>query len=108
MLHKKGLNIKLLYCICFQVLFTLFKYHHFLFWLDVTENTAADVVSTIQTETSYNSNTFILLESEDETKTESDYSYTESYASSSVFSPSLSTESSTQREWKDITEIVKE
>ncbi|XP_059174742.1 uncharacterized protein LOC131954913 [Physella acuta] len=75
---------------------------------DATENTTADVVSTIQTETSYNSNTFILLESEDETKTESDYSYTESYASSSVFSPSLSSESSTSREWRDITEIVKD
>ena len=57
---------------------------------------------------SYGSSTFVELESEDETKTESEFSYnTESNISSSeVFSSKGS--SVTYREWKDVTEIVKE
>ncbi|XP_005097529.1 uncharacterized protein LOC101853933 [Aplysia californica] len=56
---------------------------------------------------SYGSSTFIELESEDETKTESEYSsYTESISSSDVFSSRSG--SATYREWKDVTEIVKD
>ncbi|GFN99748.1 hypothetical protein PoB_002625400 [Plakobranchus ocellatus] len=66
------------------------------------------------TEPSY-TNTFIALESEDETRTASDISHTESFASSTVFSQadsdgssSSSGSGSAHREWKDVTDIVKD
>ncbi|KAK3766458.1 hypothetical protein RRG08_055677 [Elysia crispata] len=77
-----------------------------------SETAAAD--STDPTEASYATNTFIALESEDETRTASDISHSESLASSTVFSraesSSISSDGSgtTHREWKDVTDIVKD
>ena len=53
----------------------------------------------------YGSSTFI-DESEDETKTESDYSSSKSLSTSEAFSSHTATD--TYREWKDVTEIIKE
>ncbi|RUS87602.1 hypothetical protein EGW08_004647 [Elysia chlorotica] len=66
------------------------------------------------TEPSYATNTFVALESEDETRTASDISHTDSLASSTVFSQAESSKRSsedsgtTHREWKDVTDIVKD
>lgn len=72
--------------------------------------------STDPTELSYATNTFVALDSDDETRTASDISHTESFASSTVFSQADSTiggssvqsDATTGREWKDVTDIVKD
>ncbi|CAL1543822.1 unnamed protein product [Lymnaea stagnalis] len=77
----------------------------------LTDYTSPDGGTTIQSQPSYGSSTFIELDSQDETRTESDHSHTDadSFASSEVFSPSSSSSQPTiPREWKDVTEIVKD
>ncbi|GFS21713.1 hypothetical protein ElyMa_005090400 [Elysia marginata] len=79
-----------------------------------SETAQATGDSTDPTDPSYATNTFVALESDDETKTASDISHTESFASSTVFSQadspgqSSSESGTTHREWKDVTDIVKD
>ena len=70
--------------------------------------TSLDATTTDATPVSYGSSTF-MEESDDDTDTEADISHTDrsdSVSTSQVFSSQ--TASDTYREWKDVTEIVKE
>uniref|UniRef100_A0A0B6ZZA2 Uncharacterized protein n=1 Tax=Arion vulgaris TaxID=1028688 RepID=A0A0B6ZZA2_9EUPU len=64
--------------------------------------------SKIQTDPSYGTNTFVDVASEEETRTLSEYSYTDSFVSSGVFSNNSESEETTFREWGHGTEIVRD